>query len=1024
MKILKILATLSLLQSTTAQTIAELETCISRVEESRKAGKIADARRAAADGWSVARKLPAKSMAERATRSLLTNLGVEAYRMRDLRLAHDVFEFAFAACTTHLKDDDNQLRNTLKNLEVIKRELHDYRGAIPLSRKMLEIKLKLHPSDHREVLGARHNLALSIRGVGDFRSAVVMLRGVVTSLERVLPDNHIDLQKARGDLAGTLSANGNLREALALEERVLATFLQTLPDDHRFVQIARGNLAETRAHLGDLRGALELQSRAFRVISKRLRRDDPTLLYAEAQLANTRVRLGDWRAALPVHERAYEVLSRSLPENARMLQFARSNLATTLFHSGEFARSATLLKKELEIAKRILPDHHRRVQSSRTNLAVARKALGDFGGALELEQKAHDVIVRALPTDHPDFCRVKVNLAETLRVLGRVERAETLAREAVASSRALPAGVTIRREACRDLATICALSGKVAEATSLAEQLGRETDRLLRSRFLSPRAAGDMAHNLRTTLNLMLSLASGLGDAKAQPQLARSAFRTSQFVHGVHIRVAQQIRRAMSADTRTAARLQSSLRSAAAEISRLVTASPPGTGKTREEALRVRKDKLAAAVARKEKIEEQLLALATKAGGAEVNEPTIKRLAARLSKKSAAVAIVGYRHRHRDRSVRDERIVALILGHQGKVRMVPLGSRKALDDHVAALRSRVLRTERLRELRRAVLDPILAATGDVKTLYISVDEALELVPLDALPTKSGKPVGSDVQMRSLVSLFDLLEKPAVEIGPRPRMLALGGIDYDARPGKPMPASTNDKAKAVSGSKTGEHRTFAPLRQTGPEIDNISAEYRRAFGKAPIELLSGRNADKDQLVARAANVSFLHLATHGYFASQSIRSSADEASNRLDLTQQVLELSPMTLAGVALSGANLPPDEMGETTGVMTAEEILGLNLTSCYLVTLSACDTAIGVRRAGQGYASLRAALSGAGARYTLNSLWRVNDKSTRELMVEFYRRLWQNKEAPHTALWNAKMTARKAERPFRQWAGWMLTGH
>jgi CHAT domain-containing protein len=144
---------------------------------------------------------------------------------------------------------------------------------------------------------------------------------------------------------------------------------------------------------------------------------------------------------------------------------------------------------------------------------------------------------------------------------------------------------------------------------------------------------------------------------------------------------------------------------------------------------------------------------------------------------------------------------------------------------------------------------------------------------------------------------------------------------------------------------------------------------------------------------------------------------------LDLEQTVSGLSPLVLTGLALSGANLPPDDLGRHAGILTAEEILSLDLSRCYLVTLSACDTSLGVRRAGQGYASLRAALQGAGARYVLTSLWKVGDEATMELMVDFYRRLWVQKKAPHVALWEAKVEARRKGAPFRDWAGWVLTG-
>jgi CHAT domain-containing protein len=97
---------------------------------------------------------------------------------------------------------------------------------------------------------------------------------------------------------------------------------------------------------------------------------------------------------------------------------------------------------------------------------------------------------------------------------------------------------------------------------------------------------------------------------------------------------------------------------------------------------------------------------------------------------------------------------------------------------------------------------------------------------------------------------------------------------------------------------------------------------------------------------------------------------------------------------------------------------------------LSACDTNVGERRAGQGVASLQKALQMAGARSVIRSLWKVPDEATKDLMLDFYRRLWVEKKPKHQALWEAKRRLREAidERGLpkyttRDWAAWVLTG-
>ncbi|MFN0009039.1 MAG: CHAT domain-containing protein, partial [Planctomycetota bacterium] len=142
------------------------------------------------------------------------------------------------------------------------------------------------------------------------------------------------------------------------------------------------------------------------------------------------------------------------------------------------------------------------------------------------------------------------------------------------------------------------------------------------------------------------------------------------------------------------------------------------------------------------------------------------------------------------------------------------------------------------------------------------------------------------------------------------------------------------------------------------------------------------------------------------------------------------MSPMLLCGIALAGANLPADAIGRIPGLMTAEELSNLDLTRCELAVLSACDTNVGVRRAGQGVASLQRALHMAGARSVITSLWKVPDEATRELMTDFYRRIWVLKLPKAQALWEAKRTLRdakddsgRAKYSTRDWAAWVLSG-
>ncbi len=282
---------------------------------------------------------------------------------------------------------------------------------------------------------------------------------------------------------------------------------------------------------------------------------------------------------------------------------------------------------------------------------------------------------------------------------------------------------------------------------------------------------------------------------------------------------------------------------------------------------------------------------------------------------------------------------------------------------------------------------------------------------------------------------------------------MGGITYDGRTAKldnALAANRDESASssrsgaslsALRGSKSKSYEwTFGRLPGTRGEAEVVGEYFLDAFedsGAPEPEILTRREASRGAFERLAPKHRYLHLATHAWFAPESVASTTDErvideAMGILgsSLRDQVIGLAPSLLCGLAFAGANGEADMYGRVRGVMTAEEISAMDLTGVELCVLSACETNVGLRRGGQGIASLQTALHAAGVRTAITSLWKVPDEATRELMDEFYRQLWVLEKPKTEALWNAKQKLRrqldgdgKPVYSLRDWAGWVLSG-
>ena len=175
---------------------------------------------------------------------------------------------------------------------------------------------------------------------------------------------------------------------------------------------------------------------------------------------------------------------------------------------------------------------------------------------------------------------------------------------------------------------------------------------------------------------------------------------------------------------------------------------------------------------------------------------------------------------------------------------------------------------------------------------------------------------------------------------------------------------------------------------------------------------------------------LHLATHGFFLPTRPAASAGVANvrgqrmavKRSAYPPELGTYESMARSGLALAGAN--GQGTGDSDGILTALEVLSLDLRGTELVVLSACETGLGLVTQAQGVYGLRRSFREAGAEAVLSTLWAVDDDATAALMQRFYNR-FMNGERPARALQNTQrelLESRQWDDPF-YWAPFTMIG-
>ena len=282
-------------------------------------------------------------------------------------------------------------------------------------------------------------------------------------------------------------------------------------------------------------------------------------------------------------------------------------------------------------------------------------------------------------------------------------------------------------------------------------------------------------------------------------------------------------------------------------------------------------------------------------------------------------------------------------------------------------------------------------------LIIIPDGILHYLPFEALVRDDAK----TAEPRYLIELYDISYAPSASslvylmekerLGQHKKtLLAVGDPVYFSRNSK-MFKGRDKHEDALRDIYLNDGFELSSLPHSKREVRRVA----RCFPDKEVEVLLESQAKEEGIKSRLLEeYRIIHFACHGF----------------LD------ERTPMRSALV------LTLDDDSKEDGFLQAREISNLRLDAD-LVVLSACQTGKGRLENAEGVLGLSRTFFYAGARSTISSLWKINDKSTAEIMPEFYRYLAAgNNKARSLRLAKLDMLKSRYSHPF-YWAAFVLNG-
>ncbi|MBF0357061.1 MAG: CHAT domain-containing protein [Magnetococcales bacterium] len=960
----------------------------------------------------------------------LTLLATAQDRQGNIEIAVSTYQRIEMIQRMLLAENDPALLTTRVEKAELIRRLGDYAKAKKILDKVLNSGVD---SNSRVMVDAKERLVRVLEDIGKYEEAERLIREVLAYEKKSLPETHPNVLSAQDKLAGILRRKGEFGEAEELYKATLDGYRKVFGDNNQATINVMNNLGLTLENAGLYDEAEPLLRITFIAAREQMGDNHTTTLAFMNNLAMLYESQGIFDKAEPLYNQAIESSTEKLGENHPDVIAFVNNLAYLALLQQDYDKASPLFERVLSSWIGTLGEAHQKTLKGMNNLARVRHHQGKYEEAEKLFVKALALRKQVLGAKHMDVLRSMHDLGALYRDMKRYDESEKLLQATLKlDDEVLGDQHPYTFETINSLTGLYEDKGEIAEAYKIAK-MGFER----RTRFLNRMlwATGDNAREgyvrlHRPELVNYLALLTKIDDkAEGGKQVMEVGLQRK----GLMLKITSEIRQIRKmAKNPELDRIGQELTQARKKLAALTLSGPRDDSKGHHlEALHELENKV--------DMLQLKLGDASKRFRRSVSKLTTEDIVANLPADAALVDYLVYKVDGKSQlmaavmTIDDGEPNFSLVTFENDMEAIHL----AIRDYRTIIQDEDADDDELLEVGMQTYDmvwkPLNEALADRTEVYLVPDGMLNILPFNALVDGDEEYLAKSLDLHMLTSSRDLIpiDTPAATGG----LMILAGPDYDTDKVGDQNTIKKIKGKRASSVSQGM-RSFSGMR--GLKFDPLPGAEKE--GKLIMKQVSNKKKnnriflkmDAQEVIVQSMKSppEVLHIATHGFFLKpdDSLRKRLLKLARGAALQMPPPGDNPLLRSGLAFAGINGNAQFLGEidtnNDGVLTALEVLALDLSGTQLAVLSACETGLGEIHEGEGVYGLRRSFQEAGVEAVIASLWEVSDAGTQALMTGLYSRINEGK-SPHQALREARfemMDSGQWSYPY-VWSAFMLVG-
>ncbi len=900
----------------------------------------------------------------------INNLGYFYDERGEYDKAESLYVEALAMYRRLFKSDNLKLAISINNMAAFYDERGYFQKAEPLYIEALEMCRRLFKTDNFEYAAIINSVAFYYFKRGDYKKAEMLFIEALNMRKRLFKSDHPDLAQSLNNLALLYHILGNYKKAEPLYLEALRMYRRIYKTDNANLAQTINNMAAFYDERGEYNIAESLYIEALAMFRRLVKKDQPDLANCINNLAMFYNQTDDIKKAEPLYIEALKMRRNLFKTDNANLAMSINNLAVFYNKIGNYKKAELLFIEAVSMYRRLFKTGHPYLAQCLNDMATFYFNEGNNKVAETLLKESLTMYKNFFKVDHPNIAKDLSDLASFYEIINEASEAEHLYKEALQAYSKVLINYFPSLSEKEKILFWNTMSDYFERFNSFAIKRAKDNPKILEDIY--DNQLSKKAMFLNSDIKIKERIMSS-GDS-ALISIYKNWKYTREFLGKLYNMTNVELKKNnFSID---------SVENVANNLEKEISLKSESFAKSYE----------------KKNVNWETIQFKLKPGEAAVEIIRFRNYGKIKNRYNPKVTEPGFTDTVfygalilRKNSYNPEFIMLengnKLEGKYYKKYMYAMNPGDSIIHNFETYKNYINKLPiQLNDLYNEYWGKIQDKLSGIKKVYLSVDGVYNKINLNTLLTNNGKYLLNELDICLLSSTKDLLDKGDNSLYFVKKAVFFGNPDYDRNDSRqniisyfPDKRNTFDTISPTR-SKSGTY--WKQLPETQIEVRNIAKDFIANGWNT--EVFLGDSSDEG-ILKKIDSPTILHIATHGYF---------DKDVKKIDYTNPMIN-NPLLRSGLVFAGANdvvrlfeKHPDSdylKYHDDGLLTAYEIMNMNLSHTDLVVLSACETGLGDIMNGEGVFGLQRAFLVAGAKNIVMSLWDVNDQATQKLMTLFY---------------------------------------